>query len=79
MVSMVEIVERVKEVLFDEYKGKVLDKNVAYELGVTPSTLASQKSRELLPYDELTLFCLKRKISVHWLLFGIGEKEVQYA
>jgi len=79
MANMVEIVDRMKDVLADKYEDKVLDKNIAYELGIAPDNLAAKKSRNLVPYDHLTSFCVSYKISTDWLFFGIGAKERDYA
>ena len=80
MVKVEDVFERVKDVICFEYKDqKVLDKHVAYELGMEPSSFASKKHRNLLPYDELTAFALRRKISINWLFFGIGKMEMDYA
>ncbi|MEK6659526.1 MAG: hypothetical protein AABY36_07605 [Campylobacterota bacterium] len=80
MVKVCDIVERIKDVISKDYPdGKVLDKNVAYELGVSPSSLAVKKSRNLIAYDELTMFCIRRKINTNWLFFGIGDMEMDYA
>ena len=77
---MEEVVERIKDVICHEFKGgKVLDKNVANELGIEQSTLSASKSRNSLPYDELTMFCIRRKINTNWLFFGIGSMEMSYA
>jgi len=76
---MVDIVERMKDVLADKYDDRVLDKNIAYELGFTPDNLAAKKSRNLVPYDHLTSFCVTYKISTDWLFFGVGAKERDYA
>lgn len=79
MANMIEIVERMRDVLSEKYEDKVLDKNIAYELGYAPDNLAAKKSRNLVPYDNLTLFCVRYKISTDWLFFGIGTKERSYA
>jgi len=79
MLDIEMVIQRIKEVLEDEYKNKVLDKNVAYELGISNSTLSTMKSRKLVPYDALTSFCYTRKINTNWLFFGIGSMEMNYA
>lgn len=80
MVIMADIIERIKDVISKEYEGqKVFDKNVAHTLGFSPDNLGTKKSRNLIPYDELTMFCMKRKISFDWLFFGVGKMEMNYA
>jgi len=80
MVKAEDVFERVKDVICFEYKDqKVLDKHVAYELGIDPASFATKKYRNLLPYDEITMFAIRRKISINWLLFGIGKMEMDYA
>ncbi|MBL4730772.1 MAG: helix-turn-helix domain-containing protein [Sulfurimonas sp.] len=79
MLNMQSVVRRIKDVLIDEYKINVLDKNVAHELGLTATALSSQKSRDLIPYDALAMFCIRRKVSVNWLFFGVGNMEMDYA
>ena len=80
MVKMKDVTERIKDVICHEYKDKkVFDKNVAHELGMEAGNFAANKSRNLIPYDELTMFAIKRKVNVNWLFFGIGEMEMSYA
>lgn len=79
MVNMSEVIERIKDVISKDYPdSKVLDKNVAYALGITPDNLSTKKSRNLIPYDELTIFCIERKVSTNWLFFGIGKQVMNY-
>lgn len=79
MLNSEKVIGRIKEVISDEYRSKVLDKNVAHELGISATKLSSMKSRGLVPYDELTMFCIKRKVNTNWLFFGIGQMEMNYA
>ena len=79
MLKIDEVIERIRKVLSDEYQTKVLDKNIAHELDMSVTRLSSIKSRRLVPYDELTMFCIKRKINTNWLFFGIGAMELDYA
>ena len=80
MVNMIDITERIKDVISRDYPdSKVFDKNVAYELGISPDNLSTKKSRNLIPCNDLAAFCISRKISIHWLFFGIGTMEMNYA
>lgn len=80
LVSMKDITERIKDVICHEFPDKkVFDKNVAHELGFKAENFATNKSRNAIPYDELTAFCIRRKVNTNWLFFGIGEMEMIYA
>jgi len=69
MKTMIEITEQLKDILSLELNGKVYDKDVAAELGVSQMAYATQKKRNKLCFIELSIFCAKRRISLNWLLF----------
>lgn len=86
MVSMEDVAERVKDVISrDNPHNKVLDKNLAHALGITPGALsirkirAGKENKDLLPYDKLVQFCIENKVSANWLFYGIGDMEMSYA
>lgn len=79
MLDTSTIMDRVREVIEHEYNFKVLDKNIAHELGISASKLSTMKSRGTMPYDELTMFCIRKKVNTNWLFFGVGSKEMDYA
>ena len=65
-----EITEKVKDIISSDVKGgKVFDKDVAAELGISQATFATMKKRGAIPYKELMEFCARRKISINWLFF----------
>jgi phage repressor protein C with HTH and peptisase S24 domain len=65
-----KIIEKIKDILSLEIGDrKVLNKDVAIALGITPENLSVLKKRNKIPYEELAYFCAKRKISLNWLLF----------
>ena len=65
-----EIIEKVKDIISNEMpNGKVFDKDVAAELGISQATFATMKKRGAIPYKELMEFCARRKISINWLFF----------
>jgi len=65
-----KIIEKIKDILSLEIGDrKVLNKDVATALGITPENLSVLKKRNKIPYEELAYFCAKRKISLNWLLF----------
>ncbi|WP_457560901.1 S24 family peptidase, partial [Caminibacter sp.] len=65
-----KIIEKIKDILSNEIgERKVLNKDVAKALGITPENLAMLKKRNKIPYEEIAYFCAKRKISINWLLF----------
>ncbi len=65
-----EIIEKVKDIISSESEsGKVFDKDVASELGISQATFATMKKRGAIPYKELMEFCARRKISINWIFF----------
>ncbi len=65
-----EIIEKVKDIISNDIEsGKVFDKDVAKELGISQATFATMKKRGAVPYKELMEFCARRKISINWLFF----------
>jgi len=65
-----KIIEKIKDILSLEVGNrKVLNKDVAKALGITPEHLSMLKKRNKIPYEELAYFCAKRKISLNWILF----------
>ncbi len=65
-----EIIEKVKDIISNESEtGKVFDKDVAAELGISQATFATMKKRGAIPYKELMEFCARRKISINWIFF----------
>ncbi|WP_345993751.1 hypothetical protein [Sulfurimonas sp. HSL-1716] len=80
IIQVTDVIERIKDVISKDYpNSKVFDKNVAYELRTSPGALAVQKSRNLISYDALTMFCIRRKVNTNWLFFGIGDMEMDHA
>ncbi len=65
-----EVIEKVKDIISNESPtGKVFDKDVAAELGISQATFATMKKRGAIPYKELMEFCARRKISINWIFF----------
>ncbi len=70
MLDFNEIIERMKDIS-SSYKvsGKVYDKDIASELGISQASFATMKKRGTIPYKEIMEFCAHRKISINWLFF----------
>ena len=67
----VEVIERIKDIISQEVGNrKILDKDVARALGITPEYLAVIKRRNYLPLKEIADFCARRRISINWLLYN---------
>ncbi len=72
-----KIIEKIKDILSNEIgERKVLNKDVAKALGITPENLSILKKRNKIPYEEIAYFCAKRKISINWLLFDQLSDEI---
>ena len=65
-----KIIEKIKDIISSDIGDKkVLNKDVAKALGITPEHLSMLKKRNKIPFEEIAYFCAKRKISLNWLLF----------
>jgi len=71
------IMQRLEEVLRNKHhKEKILNKEIAVELGLTPDYYAVIKKRGKIPYLSLALFAQKEKINLNWLLLGSPPKRL---
>jgi len=70
-----EIVERIKDILSPEIPGRIYDRHVAEELGLSPNSIRVYKSADYLPLDQLAMFCARRDVSLDWLIFDRETKK----
>jgi len=75
-VNFEEIIEKIKDILSNELNKKVLNKDVAKALNITPENLSMLKKRNKIPLEEIAYFCAKRKISINWILFNQESEEI---
>jgi SOS-response transcriptional repressor LexA len=72
-----KIMDKIKSILTVELgKDKILNKEVANVLGISPENLSMLKKRGKIPYEEIAYFCAKRKISINWILFDQNSEEI---
>jgi len=72
-----KIMDKIKSILTVELgKDKILNKEVANALGISPENLSMLKKRGKIPYEEIAYFCAKRKISINWILFDQNSEEI---
>ena len=69
MIDLLEVIEKIKDVISANKQNKIFDKDVAIALGIPQTTFATMKKRNSVPYKELLEFCAKKKISANWLFF----------
>ena len=74
MIPFSEVVERIKDIISNEYERKVFDKDVADVLGISRNSLRVYKATNYYPLQNIVLFCEKHKISVDWMLFDPSFK-----
>ncbi|WP_242689887.1 LexA family transcriptional regulator [Sulfurimonas aquatica] len=48
---------------------RVFDKDIAEVLGLSKESLSIAKKKNSIPYEQISKFCAKRKISINWVLF----------
>lgn len=64
------IINKLKTILSQTHLAKVHDKDIAIALGITPSTFASMKRRNTIPYKAILDFCAKHHINANELLYN---------
>lgn len=69
-VNFTNIMERVAMIMESELGVAPYDKNIAKELGMSPTQFANNKKRNKIPYFEITNFCHKHEITINWILLG---------
>lgn len=69
-VDFTKIMERVSMIMETELGITPYDKNIANELGMSPTQYANNKKRNKIPYFEITKFCHKHEITINWILIG---------
>jgi len=63
------VITKIKIILFQVQHTTVHDKDVAGALGLSPSTFASMKRRNSMPYRHILDFCINHHINANTLLF----------
>ncbi len=72
------IMQRIEEILREKNtKKKILNKEIAAELDLSPDYFAVIKRRGKIPYRSLSLFAQKEHINLNWLLLGSSPKYIQ--
>ena len=72
MSNVDEIIEKIKDIIsLQKGNSKVFDKDVAFALGMSCNKLATSKSRNSIPFEEILEFSLRYRVDVNWLFFGI--------
>jgi SOS-response transcriptional repressor LexA len=70
MLDIVNIIEKLKDVLSQESEKKIFDKDVATALDITQANFATIKLRNKIPFSNILDFCALKKISINWLFYG---------
>jgi hypothetical protein len=71
------IMQRLEKVLLEKNnKTKILNKEIASELGLSPDYYAVIKKRDKVPYLSLALFAQKEGLNLNWLLLGSPPKYI---
>ncbi len=69
-VNFTKVMDRVAHIMEKELGVPPYDKNIATELGMSPTQYANNKKRNKIPYLEITKFCHQHEITINWILLG---------
>ena len=74
------ILTKLKEIIKQQVQSdkKVLDKQVAETLGITPTTFASYKSKNKPPYKAILTYCHENRLDVRKILFDEDTPVIAY-
>lgn len=70
MSGIEDIIDRIQDILEKSKGEKVYLKDIAEALGMSSSQLSNFKSRNAIPYDKISEYCAKNRISINWVLYG---------
>ena len=77
MIDFDETMGRFKHILSEKSeKKKILDKEIALSLSLSPQYYAVIKRRKKIPYEALAYFCQSEKINLNWLLLAQDPKHL---
>ncbi|SFZ98643.1 phage repressor protein, putative [hydrothermal vent metagenome] len=78
MIDFQEVMQRMKEVILSQSeKKKVLDRDIADVLNLSPQYYAVIKKRNKIPYENLAYFCQEHKISMNWILLKQKPEKIK--
>jgi hypothetical protein len=72
------IIEKLKDILSSELPNKrIFDKDIAEAFDMSKEAFSMMKKKNSIPYEQIAIFCGKRKISINWLLFDQLPKSLE--
>lgn len=76
--SIIDITDKLKDILSNEIPNKkIFDKDVANALNLSKESFSIMKKKDSIPYEQISKFCAKRKISINWVLFDQMPKSLE--
>jgi len=80
MNNLQPIITKLKETITKQRKSKtkILDKDIAIELGIKPALLASYKRRDKSPFKIILSYCHNNRLDVVKILFSESEPIINY-
>lgn len=71
MINFDDVIARIKKILLEQKKTKkILDKDIASALQLTPQYYAVIKKRKKIPYESIAYFSQSHKLNMTWLLLN---------
>ena len=65
-----KVIDRIKAILEKESGRKILDKEIAKLIEISPSQYSTMKQKNKIPIEKIVNYCALNKISINWILFG---------
>ena len=64
-----DILSRVRDILEKDSSLKIYDKDIARALDISPEYLSLCKNRNTITYEQISIFCARRRVSINWILY----------
>lgn len=71
-----EIAQRIATIIEINKGSKPYDKEIAYELGLTPTQYANNKKRNKIPYEGIVHLCDRYAITINWVILGRSSMQL---
>ena len=75
-INFIDVIQRLAVIIETNLGEPPFDKQIAYELGLSPTQFSNYKKRNNIPFKKIVDFCDKYEITINWILLGKSSIEL---